>query len=148
MKRVGTILFEQGSIDVTDPCYNNYSVLNTRIHIKPGLYNCYVHKIGTCIKAIEIKRTRYGNMSGSYVLHNITTTDSGIIGFFENKKNYSDKEWQEFRNFLVEENKKDPTKRHYFKDNGFFASSGISIYRIYIKTNINNEIVQVKIKFL
>lgn len=150
MKKIGTIVFSKGTIDVVDPWYVNHSVFNTRIHIKPGLYNCYVYKTGTCVKAIEIKRARYGKVSGPYVLHNITTVDSGVIGFFENKKNYSDKGWQKFCNFLVEETKKDPTKCFYFKNNGFFVSVGVSndIYRVYIKTNVNNEIVQVKVKFL
>ena len=151
MKRVGTILFEQGSVDVTDPCYDNdVAFWRTQIKIKPGLYNCYVYKWKTRIAAIEIKHERYVSIKGYYQLHATIGVDAGLAGFFENKKDYSDEEWKLFCNDLSIEDKKDPTKKYYFKDNGFFSQSGFGdgVYDVLIKKNTDGEIVQVKIKFL
>lgn len=152
MKKVGTILFEQGSVDVTDPCYNNNYLFgkHTKIKIKPGLYNCYVYKWETHITAIEIKRKGYVSIAGNYQSYDSIGVDAGLAGFFENKKDYSNEEWKLFCHDLNIEDRKDPTKKYYFKDNGFFSKSGFGdgVYDVFIKKNTEGEIVQVKIKFL
>lgn len=151
MKRVGTILFEQGSVDITDPCYNNDGIFKrTQIKIKPGLYNCYVYKWETYISAIEIKRKGYVSVAGNYQYYDTITVDTGLAGFFENKKDYSNEEWKLFCNDLSIEDRRDPTKKYYFRDNGFFSQSGLGdgTYDVFIKKNTDGEIVQVKIKFL
>ena len=68
--------------------------------------------------------------------------DAGLAGFFMNKPNYNDDEWNDFCNSIRKGNA-------WIKDEGFFSSSGYGdgMYPVYAY-KYNGEIIALEIRFL
>ena len=71
--------------------------------------------------------------------------DAGLAGFFENKKDYNDEEWEDFCNFLDQS-----TAQAWEIDNGFFAESGYGdgCYDVYAYVLSDGTAVGLKIVFI
>ena len=128
-------------IDITDPCYNkNVWCRINDFPISAGTYECYIHekdtswgrrvaRIGIC----KEKADRY-EQKGSIGV------DAGLAGFFINKPDYDDDQWDDF---VYREGKA------WIINDGFYSSSGYGdgCYEVYAGYK-NNEIVEVYIDFI
>jgi len=106
-------------IDITDPCYNRdvWCRING-FPITPGEYECY----------IVTKKTRYGNRvarigirmekADSFTMIGSIGVDAGMAGFFNDKPDYTDAEWDKFCH-MVEGN-----ESAWLLDEGFCSNSG------------------------
>lgn len=103
-KRAGSILFEDGLVDITDPSYDNddgYRTTNTPI--KAGTYNCYayictkgdVYDIGRCFIAQMVHNNYNMKTIPDKSWKKICSifVDTGRAGFFSHKPDFSENEW-------------------------------------------------------
>ena len=152
-KKIGTKHFE-GIVDITDPCYNRSVWCRMTAEVKAGEYDCIIWR--NTDKGVyngeEYKDVRVG-VIGIYLngiippqksMEEIGSigVDAGLAGFFMNKPDYNDEEWDEFCDSI---RKGDA----WIKDEGFFSSSGYGdgCYGVYAY-KINNEIVALEIRFM
>ena len=155
-KRIGTKYFE-GTVTVTDPCYNRGSGGWTKeVEVKAGEYECIIWKSREVYtyEGREVVERRVGNIGIYYnrlippqtMMEHIgdISVDAGLAGFFMNKPDYNDDEWSEFCDSI---RKGDA----WIKDEGFFSSSGYGdgVYPVYaIKKHGSSEIIGLEIRFL
>lgn len=71
--------------------------------------------------------------------------DAGLAGFFNDKKDYNDDEWDKFCEQL-----RDPDKNVWEIENGFFSSSGYGDgdYNVYAYKTAVGETVGLQIRFI
>ena len=85
------------TVDITDPCYDKGTWCRMTKSCKPGTYTGYgiLHEDG-CVRELYItKKDRcpnYRNMRHIGVIG----VDAGLAGFFNNKPDYNNEEWQKF----------------------------------------------------
>lgn len=154
-KTVGSIKFEDGLVDITDPCYDNdVWCRTTDTHIKAGKYNCYAYicakgdsvDVGRCFIS-RIVHTEYDKKdipNRSWKRLCSIGVDAGRAGYFSHKPNFDEDEWMrfcdnsEYRNYMIMDN----------VCKGFFTTSGYGdgkydVYAYYRK----GEIVALEIRF-
>lgn len=152
-KKIGTKYFG-GTVDITDPCYSKDVWCRMTAEVKAGEYTCYIWRnteyedyngrqykdvrvgvIGIYLDGI-IPRQRSMEEIGSIGV------DAGLAGFFMNKPDYNDEEWDNLCNLV---HKGDA----WIVDEGFFSESGYGdgCYPVYAY-KANNEIVALEIRFL
>ena len=145
--KIGTRLFGD-TIEITDPCYREdvWCRMND-VKIKPGEYTCYItideHDI---VHSIAIELSNEKNKSKWECIGSIGV-DAGLAGFFENKPDFNDDEWDVFcRNLSKEE--REGINGH-FVDSGFFSNSGYGDgqYKVFARKNEEDVPVALKIDF-
>ena len=155
MKRykIGTKYFE-GTVDITDPCYNKDVWCRMTAEVKPGEYDCciYRHTDKGVYNRREYNDVRVKKI-GIYldgIMPNVKLmkrigeigVDAGLAGFFMNKPDYNDEEWGDFCDSIEKGDA-------WIKDEGFFSFSGYGdgCYPVYAY-KIDNEIVALEIRFI
>ena len=152
-KKIGTKYFE-GVVDITDPCYDKDVWCRMTAEVKPGEYDCCIYRHtdkgvynGREYNDVRVKKIGIyldGIMPNVKLMNPIGSigVDAGLAGFFMNKPDYNDEEWDDFCNSI---RKGDA----WIKDEGFFSSSGYGdgLYPVYAY-KIDNEIVALEIRFL
>lgn len=145
-EQIGTKHFK-GTVDITDPCYDKDVWCRTTADVKDGEYCCAVwtEKTANCGKRVRI--------IGIYLNSQIPAetdmeeigeigVDAGLAGFFMNKPDYTDEEWEAFCDALN-------TGIAWLNDEGFFSYSGYGdgCYSVYAHKDANGDIDALEIKF-
>lgn len=93
--------FEIGTkVDITDPCYNKDVWCRMTVDCEPGLYKGYIETTDEGIWGIRVasisifKGNKIWDFDEMELIGNIGV-DAGLAGFFNNKPDFSDKEWFE-----------------------------------------------------
>lgn len=155
-KKIGTKYFE-GTVDITDPCYDKDVWCRMTAEVKSGEYDCLIWRHTDKVwcrtdKLEQIKDVRVG-VIGIYLNGIIPPqrsmehigdigVDAGLAGFFMNKPDYNDDEWMVFCDSIRDGDA-------WIKDEGFFSSSGYGdgCYPVYA-SKIDNEIIALEIRFI
>lgn len=116
----GTKYFGE-TVDITDPCYDKDVWCRMTAKIIPGNYNCNVMMCDNRIAKIFI--VKEGENAEHEMPIGCIGVDAGLAGFFNDKPDYSDGEWEQLCDVL---NRRDEMGYlpAYFNDCGFFSSSG------------------------
>lgn len=155
IKEIGIKSFGE-KIDITDPCYekNTWCRMNG-IKIREGEYRCIVYiqenksKCPVTGKEIESERVsmitiHQGGVPAHKYMKQIGTigVDAGMAGFFENKPDYTDEQWEEFCEKVREGNA-------WITDEGFFSESGYGdgCYPVYARYE-GRKITALEIRFM
>lgn len=162
-EKIGTIEFAGNEIDITDPCYDKDVFCRARRKILPGRYDCYVETDRIdgyrmiCTLAILAESVDYGDKMLRARKEGHIGVDAGIAGFFENKPDYDDSDWDKICSYVY------PQKAAYgtahpdiwlvdestpLKCRGFFSQSGYGdgMYALYRLTRAR-KFVGYKLKF-
>ena len=134
-------------IDITDPCYDKMTWCRINdFPIPAGNYECYTLEAdneetggwGERVARIGIRRGK----ADTYEEIGSIGVDAGLAGFFNNKPDYTDKEWDEFVNRV-------DTEKAFIIEDGFYSESGYGDggYPVYTGYK-NGEIVEVYIDFI
>lgn len=158
---VGTLNITADKIDITDPCYDKDVWCRTQKPITPGEYNCYVgigsnKNWGTRVYMLILLAADI-DLDSKGDVENVGTigVDAGMAGFFENKPDYSDEEWNKVCDYVFEGFESGNSKKHWIVDadtplrcKGFFSESGIGDgeYVVY-QLKKRNRIVGYKLAF-
>lgn len=151
-KTIGSMYID-GAVDVTDPCYDRdeWCRMN-EVKVKPGEYTCAVWH-----EKVKETQSTYNvvGVIGIYLNGFIPPqrsmepigeigVDAGLAGFFMNKPDFNDDEWNKFCNTLDFD--KDDT---WLNDLGFYSVSGHGDggYNVYAN-KVNGEITALEIRFL
>mgnify|MGYP003295791021 CR=1 FL=1 len=152
-KKIGTKHFE-GIVDITDPCYDKDVWCRMAAEIKSGEYTCYIWRNTEYeeYNGRQYKDVRVG-VIGIYLdgiippqrsMKEIGSigVDAGLAGFFMNKPDYNDNEWDRICNLV---DKGDA----WIIDEGFFSESGYGdgCYGVYAH-KVNGEITALEIRFM
>lgn len=177
MKRVyGTLLDVSGGlVDITDPCYDRdvWCRMN-EVKVVPGKYVCWSEledfaetyggkvyhdfRISSC--GICLNKFRPDDVCAFEKIGSIGV-DAGLAGFFVDKPDFNDDEWDTLCKKLsyFDSKYKTPSSKFYrtyiFKKSagdicdGFFTSSGFGdgVYDVYVQ-RAAGEIVAIEIKFI
>lgn len=157
---VGTIKITNGFIDATDPCYDNdvTSYRVTGIEVCNGDYKCYAvydkrepNRVACCRIVLDDEETMQKVENGkswrgysSYV-----GVDSGTAGFFVNKPDFNNEEWDDFCSNL-DDNGYKFIYENIAKDSvGFCTESGYGdgLYPVWIIRNSKRKITALEIRF-
>lgn len=134
-------------IDITDPCYtrNVWCRIN-EVPITAGEYECYVKEKsdketggwGKRVAKIGIRREKADN----YTKIGYIGVDAGLAGFFFDKPDYTDDQWDELCNMVHNGNA-------WMVDYGFFSESGYGdgSYDVYAGYK-DGEVVEIFIDFI
>lgn len=134
-------------IDITDPCYtrNVWCRIN-EVPITAGEYECYVKEKsnketggwGKRVAKIGIRKEKADN----YTKIGYIGVDAGLAGFFFDKPDYTDDQWDELCNMVCNGNA-------WMVDCGFFSESGYGdgSYNVYVGHK-DGEVVEVFIDFI
>lgn len=132
-------------IDITDPCYNKdvWCRINN-FPISAGTYECYVYIAdneetggwGERVARIGIRK----GTAEHYEHKGYIGVDAGLAGFFNDKPNYTDEQWNDF---VYREGKA------WIIEDGFYSSSGYGdgSYDVFVGY-CNGEVVEVYIDFI
>jgi hypothetical protein len=158
LRKIGTKHFE-GVVDITDPCYSKDVWCRMTAKVKAGEYGCCVWlESVTCDGYLGKKytETRVGVIGiyldgvvpkqNSMELIGEIGVDAGLAGFFMNKPDYNDDEWEDFCDSIYG-SMNDASA--WIKNEGFFSSSGYGdgYYPVYAHKK-DNEIVALEIRFM
>lgn len=139
----GILTIITGKIDVTDPCYDKDTWCRINdLPVKNGDYHCiYFRREGRVAEAI-ISLSGETNLEWEEV--GDIGVDAGLAGFFINKPDYDDPEWDEFCDKLDFEN-----KEAYLYPDAFFTESGWGDgwYEVF-GVKENNKYIALKIVFI
>ena len=118
---VGCIDLSLGAVDITDPCYGKDVWCRRTENIMPGTYNCYAY-IGDDPdwgSRVWINQIVIADGEESYYAEDRVSlddaweeigeigVDAGMAGFFQNKPDFNDDEWDKLCSWLF-----DKTERH------------------------------------
>lgn len=166
---VGQITLNDGKVDITDPCYDKDTWCRMTVDVKPGTYNCYSY-IGedrawgkrVWINQIVIADGEDATIAEEKIRNNKSWkkigeigVDAGLAGFFDNKPNFNDDEWQEFCDWMrdidegiVSEKVYDSFINLFDGRSGFWTGSGVGdgLYSVYTIKN-SGKIVALEIRF-
>lgn len=159
-KRLDNTLLDlsKGLVDITDPCYDKdvWCRINN-FNIKPGQYVCeYTLNDDPDDKRIAYCTIIHKDYADNPDLidwtDNIGTigVDAGCAGFFFNKPDYNDAEWDVFCEYMSDTEKVNGYPCAYFKnDIGFWTTSGFGdgAYDVYAAKNENGEVYALEIDF-
>lgn len=160
-QKVGKMYFN-GTIDITDPCYDNDAWCRMTENVVAGEYLCLIWVAKESYKENEITHCptqRVGSI-GIYLdgiipkQHDMREigeigVDAGVAGFFQNKPDFSDKQWCDMCNIMRDGNA-------WIQDNhdglceGFWSASGYGdgVYPVYAFYDDNNQITALEIRFM
>lgn len=105
-QKIGTITIPKGitSIDITDPCYDKDTWCRIKTKIIPGKYNAWIWmKGGRIFKTALIKAKIDINKETVYQKEiGFIGVDAGLAGYFVDKPDYNDKQWQEICDWIYQ----------------------------------------------
>lgn len=145
---VGTKRFG-GVIDITDPCYDKdvWCRMNN-VEIVSGKYDCIIWEKdegewGMRVAIIGIYLNGVVPLQKTMEYIGEICVDAGLAGFFENKPDYSDEEWQDFCDAIGYDN------AHIYPE-GFCSSSGFGDgeYEVFAFKNDDGKIAALEIHFM
>lgn len=158
---VGTIDIADDKIDITDPCYDKSTWCRTQKPIVSGEYNCYAgvgsnKTWGKRVYSLIILANGL-NLDGKYDVQSVGSigVDAGMAGFFVNKPDYSDDDWNQVCDYVFENDGGGQPKKFWIVDEdtplrckGFFSESGIGDgeYVVY-EIKQHDKIVGYKLEF-
>lgn len=132
---IGEITFTEDQITATDPCYGPEDGVS--ISIVPGTYACHALKDDDgMVFASRIVLDGCDDEAHDDLWESIDYigVDAGLAGFFQNKPDFSDKEWRVFCEELMDTDRLNKgtsaDSTYFFEDEsepsakGFFTSSG------------------------
>lgn len=151
----GTMNLSKGSLDLTDPCYDKETWCRKTVNkIKKGTWSCFYLQEAEDegrIAQIEIVHDSVdiNDIQRKYISVGSIGVDAGLAGFFENKPDYNDEEWNEICDFLPFDNPIIVNPDSCLKCTGFVSSSGYGdgCYEIFGLTDDHFEVVALKIVF-
>ncbi len=154
--KCGELTVTNGSIDVTDPCYdkeNEEKKIRFSLPIQNGKYDCLFtrkdQRVSSC--SIVLNGVDESKLVNEWTVVDTIFVDSGLAGFFIDKPDYTDKEWKSLCNELADKDKKSSRDLHgvYMRKDAFFTSSGLGDgqYEVFISLR-DDKIVAVKIQFI
>ena len=148
--------FFNDKIDVTDPCYNKEDLCcRITVNAVEGTYACYAREGNGKIVASAIVNDDVVDDLDSLEFKYLTDigVDSGMAGYFNNKPDYTQKEWIKFCDLLNRNNELNfgtylLSEKGTVNIDGFFTDSGgrDGYYSVYIAKK-NDEIVAVAILY-
>ncbi len=160
-KYVGDIEFAEGKVDITDPGYDAdiWCRINA-VNVKPGIYKAYA-EFDDEERRVRVAYVEHIDYSDSIEESDYTESigcigvDAGLAGFFASpKKDYSDDEWSKLCDWMFDYSEEHNPENvlegdAYFKDGGFFTSSGYGDggYEVFAIRK-NDEIVALEIVFI
>lgn len=127
-----------GIVDITDPCYDKDALSRMTTECKPGKYYGYIERDGwnESVKQISIYRNDIWVDIDDMELIGDIGVDAGLAGFFNNKKDFNDDEWQEFCDKLSDE---DEYKDFWNMYDGVFSDSGYGDGSYYVYANVDRS---------
>ena len=150
--------------DITDSCYNKDVWCRTTVNARPGVYKCFATNDDESRSIAEIavlhdsyRKNFLTNNKDLWTYIEDIGVDSGLAGFFQNKKDYSNAEWKEFCARVDEEEKSEHIllpDAHVWNEIGggncFFSTSGYGDggYPVYGIKNADGSYVALKIVFI
>lgn len=179
-EKVGTIVLGK-SVDVTDPCYDADTWCRATIKkVEPGTYGCYFsrnerEKRVSCCRIVlesgEFAEETAARVEAGRSWRNVSDfigVDAGIAGFFSNKPDFNDNEWDNLHNDMCSgriavgtriSEKAFPDAFLASKENGtafsngsdgFWTSSGWGdgTYPVYAMRNNKRHVVALEIRFM
>lgn len=152
-KKIGEMHFG-GTVQVTDPCYDNDVWCRTTINVRDGKYTCRVWKdkdqYSELVGCIGIYLNDIIPPQKSMEEIGVIGVDAGFAGFFMNKPNYSDEEWSAFCDEIEDFSKNAWLFNNKLNTTGFFSSSGYGdgCYPLYASKDKNGEIYAAEIRFI
>lgn len=145
------------TIDITDPGYDHDVWCCKRgVKIVPGSYKCVAWEknfpyenqddIRVCLAGIYHTDSDSDDMIWSPKPIGQIGVDAGLAGFFQNKPDYAEDEWDDFCSKLDYA----AGKAAWIFPEGFFTSSGFGdgCYYVYAAYNENDDIVALEIEFI
>lgn len=130
MRFVDTIALS-GRTDITDPCYDKDVWCRTAVNTVPGRYSCYADNDNGLVRGIMIIHEKHEREikenHADWKEFDTIGVDAGLAGFFDNKPDYTDPEWDLFcRKVSEEEDRTRGTDAHNLHawGNCFFSTSG------------------------
>lgn len=169
---VGDVTFTENKISATDPCYDaDVYCRMDNIKIVPGTYECYIQRwdcgewgdrvarVMIMLKGDALTKQKLGNTftSRSYRMIGTIGVDSGTAGFFQNKPDFTEKEYEKYvHKAMFPSNDPNTWKKCVMysqpKKNacGFFATSGYGdgVYAVHAIRNDKRKITAVEIRFM
>lgn len=92
--------FELGNtVDITDPCYDKSVWCRITTECKPGTYKCYIDIDDDSERVASIwiyNDDKYVHVDEISDYIGTIGVDAGLAGFFNNKPDYDDNEWDTF----------------------------------------------------
>ena len=151
-KTIGSIHID-GAVDITDPCYDRDGWCRmTGVKVKPGEYTCAVwhekvkgaQSTYNVVGIIGVYLNGFIPPQKSMEVIGEIGVDAGLAGFFVDKPDFSDDEWDKFCNTLDFEE-----DDAWLNDLGFYSVSGYGDggYNVYAN-KVNGEITALEIRFL
>lgn len=166
---IGTIEITNGTIDATDPSYGICIDRVNNIKICNGTYECYAvyetkepNHVARCRLVLDDKKTMkkvLRDMSWHEYLPEdmfwreyspTVGVDSGIAGFFVNKPDFNEEEWDKFCDDFDDNSHKFIYENNAGDSFGFCTESGYGngIYSVWIIRNNEGKITALEIRFL
>lgn len=146
MTKIGTIDLTEGMVDVTDPCYDKDNDYRTTKKVKPGKYLVLLEKDGNGVnQSLSILHEDHcleEDLIDAGECAEIAV-DSGLAGFFPNKPDYTDEQWNDLCNTVF-------SRGNFasYKD-GVVCSSGYGdgLYTVSESCNYDDEVAKLTIWF-
>lgn len=165
IKKVGEIEICNGSIDITDPCYDkNVWCRDTFKNMKNGIYSCYVvmsneGKWGWRVDSSAIVYKQKSEKEELDLLHKFQYVknsiweigvDAGMAGYFTDKPDFNDGGWSMLCDSLDLNNNKYWIRSFDNNSVGFFTDSGFGDggYPVFAIADDDDCFIAVKIKFI
>lgn len=159
MKITGTIKFNSGYVDITDPCYKNGTWCRLRAELPIGEYD-YEANIkdllawGNRVTSICIQRKEkdwVGTLKRKCIGY--IGVDAGLAGFFDSKPDYDYDAWDKVCDFIFAQHNKvyEAHLDNAMRCEGVFSSSGYGDgdYPVYqITSDYSDAIVGYEIEFI
>lgn len=143
---------KSGFIQCMDPCYDNDSALCDKLKALCGVWEVKinVNKEGrvTSLVAIHesVKNVKFNDDDWFHC-----GVDAGLFGFFDNKPDYTENEWNDILNSeILNSNFGVATEDNVFKCNGVWSSTGYGdgLYPLYYLEDSDKAAYALKIKYI
>lgn len=175
--KIGSIRFNVGTISITDPCYDNDIWCRISESIVPGKYDVYIKRkdvrygpyqanrvalLRIVLDEPDVQARVRANRSWRRIPNNFVGVDAGLAGFFQNKPNFGNKEWDRFVDDIERQDDEkahsDLTRLSYFYEDesknalGVFSSTGdgdgsYPVYRIREERGNGRRSVALEIRY-
>ena len=131
VQKIGTLELND-QVDITDPCYDKNVWCRMTTECKPGTYTGYAEisdegGLGHRVASISIYKDDIMVPARKMECIGSIGVDAGMAGFFRNKPDFKDDEWEKFMTdsqMRKPDGSWDYTKHTYIIDYGIFSSSG------------------------